>query len=60
MFTSAPAHRAPQPSLDASEQSLAALLGHRFGDGLVYMQDADDRALLALATARGWSPMTDI
>ena len=44
-----------QQSRDRSEASsgIARLLGHRFGDGLVYFRDESERNLFALAVERG-------
>ena len=36
-----------------AERDIAGLLGHHFGDGLVYLQGARDHSLLAQAQARG-------
>lgn len=42
-------------SLDRSDASsgIAGLLGHRFGDGLVYFRDEGERKLFALAVEWG-------
>lgn len=36
-----------------TDQAMTTLLGHHFGDGLVYLQGAQDHSLLAQAKARG-------
>ena len=35
------------------DRAIGALLGHHFGDGLVYLQGARDHTLLAQAKAQG-------
>ena len=37
----------------SDERALADLLGHRYGDGLVYLREAQERGLLRTAMARG-------
>lgn len=50
----APISESPQPS-DRPETSsgIARLLGHRFGDGLVYLRDESERKLFRLAVELG-------
>ena len=44
----------PQPfARSKTDSSIARLLGHRFGDGLVYFRDEEERSLFGLAIERG-------
>ena len=43
----------PQPLRSQIDSSIACLLGHRFGDGLVYFRDEEERSLFGLAVERG-------
>ena len=38
---------------EPADRALGTLLGHHFGDGLVYLQGAQDRTLLDEAKAKG-------
>ena len=38
---------------EVSEQDVAVVLDHRFGDGLVYLVDAKERPVLEHAISRG-------
>ena len=45
---------APRTGAGADFSSgIARLLGHRYGDGLVYFRDKSERSLFELAVARG-------
>lgn len=41
------------PELCIDERALSGLLGHRYGDGLVYMQGSSDRLLFRQALRLG-------
>ena len=44
----------PHPRAEADSSSgIARLLGHRFGDGLIYIRDENERYLFNLAVERG-------
>ena len=41
------------PARSETDSSIARLLGHRFGDGLIYFRDEEERSLFYLAVERG-------
>ena len=46
--------KTPRPRTGADFSSgIARLLGHRYGDGLVYFRDESERYLFSLAVERG-------
>lgn len=50
----APISKSPQsPDRRESSSGIARLLGHRFGDGLVYFRDESERKLFRLAVELG-------
>ena len=50
----APASTSDPPRAEADSSSgIARLLGHRFGDGLIYIRDESERYLFHLAVERG-------
>ena len=50
----APISKSPQsPDRPETSSGIARLLGHRFGDGLVYFRDESERKLFGLAVELG-------
>ena len=50
----APISKSPQsPDQPETSSGIARLLGHRFGDGLVYLRDESERKLFRLAVELG-------
>ena len=50
----APISQSPQfPARAETSSGIARLLGHRFGDGLVYLRDESERKLFKLAVELG-------
>ena len=43
----------PSPDRPETRSGIARLLGHRFGDGLVYIRDESERKLFGLAVELG-------
>ena len=49
-----PISKSPQsPDRPETSSGIARLLGHRFGDGLVYLRDESERKLFRLAVESG-------
>ena len=49
-----PISKSPQsPDRPETNSGIARLLGHRFGDGLVYLRDESERKLFRLAVESG-------